>query len=157
MERHTVEESRSETPEVSPFDAPEERPGVPREAAPEPDPGAHWNVPAPQAGAGEQLRRAGLEEPTPVMGTAQPLHGLSGALRRAAYRIPERYARHWTLLLFADRVDVLESRLAPALAVPLERAGLHEASRRARANPLAALVGMAGAVWIARRVLAARR
>jgi hypothetical protein len=39
------------------------------------------------------------------------LRGLSGLLRRAAYRIPDWKARHWLLLLFADRVDVVESKL----------------------------------------------
>jgi hypothetical protein len=41
-------------------------------------------------------------------GTAQPLRGLSGVLRRAAYRMPEHEARHWALLLVADRVDAVE-------------------------------------------------
>jgi hypothetical protein len=43
-----------------------------------------------------------------VVGTAEPLSGLSGALRRFAYSIPEHEARHWMLLLAADRVDVVE-------------------------------------------------
>ena len=48
---------------------------------------------------------------TPVFGTAQPPRGLSGRLRRAAYGIPDHFARHWMLLILADRVDVLESRV----------------------------------------------
>ena len=47
--------------------------------------------------------------PTPVFGTAQPPRGLCGALRRRAYAIPEHHARHWALLLLADRVDVVET------------------------------------------------
>lgn len=43
---------------------------------------------------------------TPVFGTAQPLHGVSGAVRRYAYaRFSEARAAHWLLLLAADRLD----------------------------------------------------
>ena len=49
---------------------------------------------------------------TPVYGTCQPPRGLSGLIRRAAYRIPEHKAGHWMLLLVGDRVDVWESRIA---------------------------------------------
>ncbi len=42
-----------------------------------------------------------------------PLKGLSGILRRAAYRAPDWKARRWILLMVADRIDALESRLTP--------------------------------------------
>jgi hypothetical protein len=45
---------------------------------------------------------------TPVYSTALPPRGLSGVLRRAAYKIPDYKPRRWMLLLAADRVDVLE-------------------------------------------------
>ncbi len=48
---------------------------------------------------------------TPVFGTCQPPRGLSGLMRRAAYKIPEHKAGRWMTLLMADRVDVWESRL----------------------------------------------
>jgi len=48
---------------------------------------------------------------TPVFGTMQPPRGLSGLIRRAAYRVPEHKAPRWMLLLLGDRVDVWESRL----------------------------------------------
>ena len=48
---------------------------------------------------------------TPVFGTRQPPRGLSGVIRRAAYRIPEHKAGRWMLLMLGDRVDVWESRL----------------------------------------------
>jgi hypothetical protein len=37
--------------------------------------------------------------------------GVSGALRRVGYRLPEHDARHWLLLLLADRAELLEERL----------------------------------------------
>ena len=42
-----------------------------------------------------------------------PLRGLSGIMRRAAYRLPDWKARRWMLLMLADRVDLLESKLTP--------------------------------------------
>ncbi|WP_228387446.1 hypothetical protein [Nocardioides sp. dk884] len=53
---------------------------------------------------------------TPVFGTAQPLRGASGLLRRVAYRrYSEARAAHWLLLLAADRLDVAESFVSSAL------------------------------------------
>jgi hypothetical protein len=37
--------------------------------------------------------------------------GLSGLVRRAAYRVPEHRTARWALLLAGDRLDVLEHRL----------------------------------------------
>lgn len=45
---------------------------------------------------------------TPIFGTAQPPKGLSGMLRRVAFRWSENDLRHWLLLLAADRVNVVE-------------------------------------------------
>jgi hypothetical protein len=42
-----------------------------------------------------------------------PLKGLSGVIRRAAYRIPDWKPRRWLMLMLADRIDVLESKLTP--------------------------------------------
>jgi len=93
--------------------APATRPGVPRERN-APDPGAWWERPEQQRGVG-LLYRQGLRAATPVFGTAQPPRGLSGAVRRAAYRIPEHRSARWALLLAGDRIDVLEHRLARSL------------------------------------------
>ncbi|MES2786241.1 MAG: hypothetical protein V4684_12330 [Pseudomonadota bacterium] len=45
---------------------------------------------------------------TPVFGTSTPPSGVSGMLRRAAFRFSENDLRHWLILLFADRVNVGE-------------------------------------------------
>ncbi len=97
--------------------APEARPGVPMEKdPPAPAPGTHWqNVEGQEHPPFEVLKRAQLDELTPVYGTGQPPHGLSGALRRAAYNVPEHKTSHWALLLLADRVDVVESAAADLL------------------------------------------
>jgi hypothetical protein len=94
--------------------APEARPGVPRLRAEAPDPGAHWERPEQQRGT-PTLSRSGLRRATPVFGTAQPARGVSGAVRRVAYRVPEHRVGRWALLMVADRVDVLEHRVARGL------------------------------------------
>jgi hypothetical protein len=89
----------------------EDRPGVPREAPPHALANSHWTVPEQQIPTVVVLKRADLARLTPVFGTAQPPHGLSGMIRRIAYGIPDQFARHWLLLLLADRVDSVGSRL----------------------------------------------
>ena len=50
---------------------------------------------------------------TPVFGTSSPPRGLSGVIRKYAYRrFSEGRAAHWLLLIGADRVDAIESHLA---------------------------------------------
>src|SRR5438309_11905816 len=73
-----------------------DRPAVPRERyAPEVT-GAHWDLPEQQPE--HQPRERSIEHGrlTPVFGTAQPLHGASGAVRRLAYdRFSEGRLAHW--------------------------------------------------------------
>lgn len=89
---------------------PSRRPGVPRERRPHPEPSASFG--APQRSDVEVLVHDRPHKALPpVYGTAQPPSGASGALRRVAYRYPDHWARHWLLLLVADRVDVAEHRL----------------------------------------------
>jgi hypothetical protein len=51
----------------------------------------------------------------PVFGTAAPIKGLSGVMRKAAYRYPDHWARHWMMLILADRVDSFEHNLRRTL------------------------------------------
>jgi hypothetical protein len=94
------------------------RPGVPMETEPRPlTPTVHWTEPERQPPDPRVTRRRELQQLTPVFSTAIPPRGLSGVLRRAAYRIPETRARHFLTLMLADRVDVLEHRLVRMLKV----------------------------------------
>jgi len=103
---------------VAGADLPEqERPGVPIEHSPRP-------LTATAPGQFERMRprrglthRSELRSMTPVFGTAQPLHGISGLLRRVAYSTHETRARHWMMLLLADRVDVMERRVAKLVKI----------------------------------------
>jgi hypothetical protein len=91
--------------------ADETRPGVPMEHAPAPAGNAHWSVPEAQNGEPTAMKTAPLGGSTPVFGTAQPPKGLSGLLRKAAYRIPEHKVKRWLMLLMADRVDIAEHNI----------------------------------------------
>jgi hypothetical protein len=96
---------------------PARRPGVPAERPHPSEPHVRSLSQHRQPG-----RPTGVSESrTPVFGTAQPPRGLSGWLRSAAYAIPDHFARHWMLLMLADRVDILESRVRrrPGLALAL--------------------------------------
>ena len=114
------------------------RPGVPMEKEPpEPMGNAHWLKPDAMKNPGYVLKRAGLEELTPVFGTSVPPRGLSGLMRKAAYKMPEHFTSHWLLLMAADRVDVLEDRLKRYLPLAVLGGalylGLRAVPRRRRA------------------------
>jgi hypothetical protein len=79
------------------------------------DTGAHWDFPERQQPAGFREKSTEHKFLTPVFGTAQPLHGLSGVIRRYAYTFSEGQTAHWLLLIAGDRVDVLESRITALL------------------------------------------
>src|SRR3982751_4326255 len=78
---------------------PRDRPSVPRERLDLAATGAHWSYPDTQEPEGYRERSIEHAKLTPVFGTAQPLKGLSGLIRRAAYdRFSEGRAAHWLLL-----------------------------------------------------------
>jgi hypothetical protein len=91
---------------------PARRPAYPKERMP-----ARWSLPEPE----QQIQSVPIlhstERPgiTPVFGTSTPPSGISGMLRRLAFRYSENDIRHWLVLLFADRVNVGEG-LASDLA-----------------------------------------
>ncbi len=91
---------------------PRDRPSVPRER---PDPaatGAHWDFPERQHERWPRERSMEHAFLTPVFGTACPPKGLSGAMRRLAYRrFSEARVAHWLILMAADRVNSAGSHL----------------------------------------------
>ena len=70
--------------------------------------GAHWDFPERQPEKWPRERSMEHRFLTPVFGTAQPPTGISGKLRRYAYKFSEGRAAHWMILLYADRVDAAE-------------------------------------------------
>ncbi len=91
---------------------PKDRPAVPKERFEPAVTGAHWVFPERQDEKRPRERSVEHAFLTPVFGTSCPPKGLSGIVRRYAYRrFSEGRAAHWLLLLGADRVDAAESHL----------------------------------------------
>jgi hypothetical protein len=91
---------------------PHDRPSVPKEQFDPTFSGAHGEFPERQPEKWPRERSIEHKFLTPVFGTSCPPKGLSGAIRKYAYkRYSEGRAAHWLLLLAADRVDVAESTL----------------------------------------------
>ncbi|MDQ3269455.1 MAG: hypothetical protein M3Q11_04590 [Pseudomonadota bacterium] len=91
--------------------------------------GVHWDEPERQRQTVELLQS--IERPgiPPVFGTSVPPSGVSGWIRRRAFQRCENDIRHWTMLLMADRVNVVEGvlqdvRKSPAMPIVLGAAGV---------------------------------
>jgi hypothetical protein len=110
--RETPEQLRARIPGWGVDLDPADRPSHPKlQYAPE-STGAHWRFPERQPGSEDRERSIEHAFVTPVFGTAQPLHGASGAIRRLAYeRFSEARLAHWMLLIAGDRVDAWGSHL----------------------------------------------
>jgi hypothetical protein len=93
---------------------PKDRPSFPKlQGNPPPVTGAHWEFPERQVEKWPRERSIEHRFLTPVFGTSAPPKGISGVIRKFAYRkYSEARAAHWLLLIAADRVDALESHLA---------------------------------------------
>ena len=84
------------------------RPAYPMERMPARLEGDHSHPPVQQAQTVEILQSIERPSITPIFGTPQPPSGISGMLRRAAFGSSESDLRHWLMLLFADRVNMVE-------------------------------------------------
>lgn len=115
--------------------AAEDRPAFPREQT-HIITGAHWSMPDQQIEHQPRERSIEHERLTPVFGTAQPLHGIAGAIRRLAYaKYSEGQTPHWLLLVVGDRVDAITAHVASLLSgrpdQPITQSGiLGERGRR---------------------------
>ncbi|MCU1371009.1 MAG: hypothetical protein JWO77_2203 [Ilumatobacteraceae bacterium] len=108
----TAEELRARIPGWGVDLDPADRPSVPREALDPEANGAHWEFPERQLDDGRRERSIEHAMLTPVFGTSCPTRGLSGVVRRLAYRrYSEARAAHWLLLIGADRIDATEAHL----------------------------------------------
>jgi hypothetical protein len=68
----------------------------------------NWERPPQQPINIEVLHSNERPNVTAVFGTSTPPSGLSGAIRRYAFKFSENEYRHWLPLLLADRVNVVE-------------------------------------------------
>jgi hypothetical protein len=87
------------------------RPGVPRDKAPEIGVEKLYPDIEPQIPLVKINRSIEHGQMPPVFGSTCPPRGLSGMIRNYAYKYSEAKFAHWLPLLFADRVDVVESIL----------------------------------------------
>lgn len=83
------------------------RPGVPQFREPRPWAYARWPITQQQGIPSVQSRH---RPRTPVFSTALPPKGVSGQIRRFAYRIPDHRPIHWLLLMTGDRVEAMGRR-----------------------------------------------
>jgi hypothetical protein len=108
----TTEQLRARIPGWGADLDPKDRPSVPKLQYQEDLTGARWEFPERQPETRPRERSIEHQFLTPVFGTAQPLSGLSGVIRRYSYgRFSEGRLAHWLLLVLADRVDAVESHL----------------------------------------------
>ncbi|HEX8553247.1 MAG TPA: hypothetical protein VF695_00945, partial [Sphingomonas sp.] len=68
----------------------------------------NWQKPPRQQSDVEILQSIEHEERPAVFGTATPPTGVSGMIRRAAFRWSESNWLHWLMLMGADRINVVE-------------------------------------------------
>jgi hypothetical protein len=112
----TREELRARIPGWGADLDPADRPSYPKLQYPA-DTGAHWDFPERQPEKWPRERSIEHAFVTPVFGTAQPPKGLSGAVRKLAYRrFSEGRLAHWLLLVVGDRIDAVESHLTSLLS-----------------------------------------
>src|SRR5215217_7795832 len=115
--RETPEQLRARIPGWGADLDPADRPSHPKLVYAPGTTGAHWDFPERQPEKWPRERSVEHAFLTPVFGTACPLTGVSGAIRRYAYTYSEGRAAHWLLLLAGDRVDAVESHLRSFLTL----------------------------------------
>jgi hypothetical protein len=122
---------------------PKDRPSVPQERFDPAASGAHWDFPERQPESWPRERSIEHKFLPPVFGTSCPPKGLSGVIRKFAYRsFSEGRAAHWLLLLAADRVDAGEAHLKSLATLrpdnPITQTGVLSEFKR---HPIASRVG----------------
>ena len=85
-----------------------DRPGVPMERTPPRFINVPDGDPAAQKEQVEVLVSTERPGRTPLFSSNQPPSGLSGMIRRLAFKLTENDIRHWFLLIAADRVNMVE-------------------------------------------------
>lgn len=125
--------------------------------------GYAWQRPPQQPATVEVLRSNERPSLSAVFGAATPPAGLSGMLRRFAFRYSESSYGHWLPLMLADRINVLEGiagdlgsgRIPHLLAERGWRAEWNHNRKRLVARTLGRLAVVAAAVAYLRRRAAA--
>ena len=77
--------------------------------------GYSWQRPPQQPATVEVLHSNERPNLSAVFGTSTPPHGLSGIIRRFAFKFSESSYGHWLPLMLADRINVAEGILSDLL------------------------------------------
>jgi hypothetical protein len=87
---------------------PQNDPTYPYRDRSEDDHSGEWQRPTQQEASVELLKSVEHKWLPAVFGTASPPSGVSGSMRRLAFRWSESNWAHWLLLIGADRVNMIE-------------------------------------------------
>jgi hypothetical protein len=87
---------------------PENDPTYPYRDRSNDDHSGQWERPPLQRSGVEILQSVEHKRLPAVFGTSTPPSGLSGILRRGAFRYTESHWAHWLMLMGADRINVVE-------------------------------------------------
>jgi len=120
--------------------------------------GLNWARPPQQAAEVEVLQSVEHVRRPATVGTSTPPSGLSGSVRRAAFRFSESQWGHWLLLILADRINTVEGLVQDVargrLPNPLVETGVVPRSRSresAVATGAVLVVAVLAVVALARR------
>ncbi|MCW3076712.1 MAG: hypothetical protein JWO32_1321 [Bacteroidetes bacterium] len=83
----------------------------------------NWDRPIKQLSFVEILKSTERPNLSAVYGTVSPPSGLSGVLRRIAFKYSENLYRHWLPLILADRINVIEGFFQDAVHGHIPRIG----------------------------------
>lgn len=114
--RRSSEELRAQIPGWGADLDPADRPSYPKLRR-DLETGAHWDFPERQPERAPRERSIEHRFLPPVFGTAQPLHGVSGMIRRKAYQLGEDKTSRWLMLMGADRVEAVGSHVRSLLTL----------------------------------------
>lgn len=122
-----------------------------RDRAGEDGAGMNWTRPQLQTADVEILQSVEHDGLTATLGTSTPPSGLSGVLRRQAFKFSEGQWGHWLMLMAADRINSVEGLIQDLgrgrLPNPLVEMGVvpRSRSREAALGTAAASAGFAAA------------
>lgn len=116
--------------------------------------GMDWTRPPVQTVDVEILQSVEHQRRPAVIGVSTPPSGVSGILRRQAFRLSESQWGHWLLLILADRVNSVEGLFADVgrgrMPNPLVEMGLVKRSHARPAAIATAALAVLGVVAIVR-------
>jgi hypothetical protein len=123
--------------------------------------GYTWERPSLQPVEVEILKSVERPNLTAVFGTASPPSGLSGMLRRMAYKYSESDYRRWLPLVMADRIGVYEGILEDFMKgkvpnIPAERGWTAEWKYNRRDFVIKVAIGTAVTVGLVAFLMASR-